>query len=215
MGRIAFVFALAFFAAGSIAAEEKYVGPACAAPVDDFFANEVWLKVGAASCLECHKAGGDAEDSKFILIDPQLSHENRQRDQAMRRNRDQFVRMALEKEKDQSRLLLKVIGKLRHGGKIVLKPDSAGYKVLAEFVRRLYSPTNTAAEDNNAPPFFDSVIMLDNRQLLRRVTLSLAGRLPRDDELQVVGHDGLNAFPKLLDAIMTEDAFYTRLREGF
>src|SRR5687767_14777002 len=48
------------------AANAPYAGAACAAPVDDHFANEVWAKVGAQTCLECHKAGGDAEDSAFV-----------------------------------------------------------------------------------------------------------------------------------------------------
>ena len=39
-------------------------------PADEFFADEVWAKVGARDCLKCHKAGGDAEDSKFVLRDP-------------------------------------------------------------------------------------------------------------------------------------------------
>ena len=50
-----------------------YTGAGCAAPVDDFFADEVWAKVGAQTCLTCHKAGGDAEDSKFVLRDPRKS----------------------------------------------------------------------------------------------------------------------------------------------
>jgi hypothetical protein len=29
-----------------------------------------------------------------------------------------------------------------------------------------------------APPFFEGIVMLDDRKLLRRATLSLAGRLP-------------------------------------
>ena len=57
--------------------------------------------------------------------------------------------------------------------------------------------------------------MLDNRQLLRRVALSLAARLPTDAEMSAVQHDGLDALPPLLDEMMTEDAFYTRLREAF
>ena len=57
--------------------------------------------------------------------------------------------------------------------------------------------------------------MLDDRRLLRRVTLSLAGRLPTDAELAAVARDGLKALPALLDAVMKEDAFYDRLREGF
>ncbi|HEX5241994.1 MAG TPA: hypothetical protein VFW23_01945 [Tepidisphaeraceae bacterium] len=198
---------------------QAYSGPACAAPVDDFFANQVWPKVGAKTCLECHKTGGDADDSDFILLDPQLSQSDQQRDQAMRHNRDQFVRMARTKEGDQSRLLLKVAGKLKHGGKVVLKPDSPGYEVLAKFVAHLYAPADwsahVTASDKNEPPFFDGVVMLDHRQLLRRVTLSLAGRLPTEQEMSAVEKDGLKVLPPLLDSIMTEDAFYTRLREAF
>ena len=216
-----FLIVLAVFLSAITRADsnQAYNGPAWAAPLDDFFANQVWPKVGAKTCLECHKTGGDADDSDFILLDPQFGQNDQQRDQAMRHNRDQFVRMARAKEGDQSRLLLKVIGKLKHGGKLVLKPDSPGYEVLAKFVMRLYAPTDSSARvtssDKNEPPFFDGVVMLDNRQLLRRVTLSLAGRLPTDREMSAVEKDGVKALPPLLDSIMTEDAFYTRLREAF
>src|SRR5438128_8852727 len=57
--------------------------------------------------------------------------------------------------------------------------------------------------------------MLDDRRLLRRITLSLAGRLPTEAEFAAVARDGLKAMPALLDAVMKEDAFYNRLREGF
>ncbi|MFM8272074.1 MAG: hypothetical protein ACKODX_07025, partial [Gemmata sp.] len=59
------------------------------------------------------------------------------------------------------------------------------------------------------------VAMLDDRRLLRRVTLQLAGRLPTGAELAAVARDGPKALPAILDAVMTEDAFYDRLREGF
>ena len=136
----------------------------------------------------------------------------------MRHNRDAFARMAALKEKDQSRMLLKVVGELDHGGKDVLKPDSAGYRILADFVRRVNGPERerpTSRSIPKAPPFFDGVVMLDDRRLLRRVTLSLAGRLPTDAELAAVAKDGLKAMPAILDAVMKEDAFYDRLREGF
>ena len=199
----------------------RYTGPACASPVDDFFLNEVWAKVGAQNCLECHKAGGDAEDSRFVLIDP-ARHEGSTEEQALRHNRDEFLQMARIMAGDQSRLLLKVLGKLRHGGKDVLKPDSAGYHVLADFVRRSIAPStesmaraNADADKKNARPFFDGVVMLEDRQLLRRVTLSLAGRLPTDSESAAIATHGIQAIPAVLDALMKEDAFYTRLREGF
>jgi hypothetical protein len=193
--------------------------PACAVPADDLFINDMWAKVGN-SCLECHKAGGDAEDSRFILIDPER-HEGTTQAQALRHNRDAFAEMARLKAGDQSRLLLKVVGKLKHGGKVVLKPGSAGYRALAEFVSRTVAPSPdalaraNAAADKNAPPFFDGVVMLDDRKLLRRATLSLAGRLPTDAEMSAVSSHGDQAMPAILDGLMNEDAFYTRLREGF
>jgi hypothetical protein len=196
-----------------------YSGSGSTAIADDFFANEVWAKVGARSCLECHKPGGDAEDSKFVLLDPDRSQGRSQND-VLRNNRDAFKRMARIKAGDQSRLLLKVTGKLRHGGKEVLKPDSAGYRVLADFVHRVNTPPDevlaaAVAGEKNATPFFDGIVMLDDRKLLRRLTLSLAGRLPTDTELGAITSQGRSSLPALLDAVMNEEAFYTRLREGF
>src|SRR5260221_8213269 len=97
----------------------------CAAAADNSFEEEVWAKVGVVKCLTCHRKGGDAEDSKFVLIDPRKS-EGAARGEAMRQNRAAFARMAAVKEKDHSRLLLKVAGELDHGGKDGLKPHSAG-----------------------------------------------------------------------------------------
>jgi hypothetical protein len=193
-----------------------YRGPACVAG-ENFFLNEVWMKVGALSCLKCHKPGGDAEDSKFVLQDP--SREKEPGD-ALRHNRTAFERMAALQEKDESRLLLKATGGLDHEGKQVLKPDSTGYRILAEFVRQINAPQGvrpaaktTTAQDTRS--FFDGITMLDDRKLLRRVTLSLAGRLPTDQELASVENEGQKAWAPILDAVMKEEAFYDRLAEAF
>ena len=191
--------------------------PGCAV-VDDFFRDEVWAKVGAQSCLTCHKPGGDAEESRFLLQDPKKSQTP---DAALRHNREAFASMAKAKEKDQSRILAKVVGGLDHGGKDVLKANSTGYRIVADFVRRVNSTTNMgpmpdiAKVDKNAPPFFDGLVMLDDRRLLRRITLSLAGRLPTEAETAAIARQGLKAIPALMDALMKEEAFYNRLREGF
>ncbi len=193
-----------------------YSGAGCAA-VDDSFADGVWAEVGALSCLKCHKVGGDAEDSKFVLSDPTRAN-GPELAEAMRHNREAFARMAAAKVGGESRLLLKASGKLDHGGETVLKADSAGYRVLVGFVRHVMGqPASNVAtiEEKNAPPFFDGIAMVEDRKLLRRVTLSLAGRLPTAEETGTVAKSGLKALPSLLDAIMKEDAFYTRLREGF
>ena len=85
-----------------VADEPKpYAGAACAAPapIDPFFVNEVWPKVAAHKCLECHKAGGDADESDFILLDPARSPAAEQ-EKIIRQNRVQFVRMARTMEGD-------------------------------------------------------------------------------------------------------------------
>jgi len=101
------------------------------------FDDGVLAKVGVQKCLTCHQKGGDAEESEFILLDPRKS-EAAARDAATRHNRAAFARMAAVKENNESRLLLKVTGKLDHGGSVVLTPDSAGYRILADFVRRVH-----------------------------------------------------------------------------
>ncbi|MHC4880302.1 MAG: hypothetical protein ACYTGL_27955 [Planctomycetota bacterium] len=196
-------------------------GTGCTPAEMKWFADEVWSKVGALECLKCHKEGGDAEDTGFVLND--LSRATpAEREQLLRKNRDAFIKVALKQtgEPDSRSLLLtKVVGGLDHGGKAVLKADSAGFRILAEFVRRITTPRTASGSkpiaDPNAAPFFDGVVMLDERRLLRRATLSLAGRLPTDSELQTVAEGGLPAVGKVLDNVLKEDAFYNRLREGF
>ena len=197
------------------AQEKPYNGPACNRNLDDYFSKEVWPKVGAVLCVQCHIKGGDAEASKLILQDPKKVQGHAQ-EEAMRHNRDAFARLAAVKHKDESRLLVKVSGGLKHGGDNVLKPDSKGYQILAEFVRRVNNPTKAppVIDEKNLPPFFAGVTMLDTPRLLRRVTLSLAGRLPTAAE-RPIADKGLDALPALLDSLMKEDAFYDRLREGF
>ena len=57
--------------------------------------------------------------------------------------------------------------------------------------------------------------MLLPRQLLRRTTLSLAGRLPTEHEIAAVEKDGLKAMDGVLDSLMREEAFSDRLKEAF
>ena len=223
MGYLALGFCFAL-ASGAHAQEAKskdaapYAGAACTRPNADYFEKEVWAKVGSALCLQCHKQGGDAEDSKFILRDPRKVTGHAV-DEAIDHNRKAFSRLAESKHKGDYRLLLKASGGLDHGGEDVLKRDSKGYAILAEFVRRVNNPAPKTpmpvVNDKNQPPFFQGVAILEPHRLLRRVTLSLAGRLPTEAERETIAKQGMSAMPGLLDAMMREDAFYARLREGF
>lgn len=57
--------------------------------------------------------------------------------------------------------------------------------------------------------------MISDQSLLRRLALSLAGRLPTTGERQVIREKGLAGLDSVLDQLMNEDAFYERLKEGF
>lgn len=207
-----------FFPSSSAADPSKPAALPCAAAPDQYFENEVWAKVGVRKCLTCHRKGGDAEESQFLLVDPRKST-GTALVEAMRQNRAAFVRMAKMRKNNQSRMLQKVVGQLDHGGKDVVKPDSAEYRVLASFVSQVTRPDadrlSMLAVDPQAPPFFAGVVMLPDSALLRRATLSLGSRLPTAAESAAVARDGRKALPAILDALMTEDAFYERLREGF
>ncbi len=195
-------------------AAAEHRGPECV-QTDRFFADEVWAKVGERTCLKCHNAKGDASESDFLLQD--TARDRKTRDAALRHNRLAFQKVAIATEGGQSRLLLKIAGDLDHGGGEVLKADSTGFQILKRFVRRASGKPDDgpAVADYDVPPFFDGIEMLSPRRLLRRVTLSLAGRLPTEDELATVEQDGLKAIDVALDTVMREDAFYERLQEAF
>ena len=170
--------------------------------------HEAWIKVGERACLKCHHDGGDASESRFLLREvSKVPMEKRA--SVLIQNCSAFTRMALEKDVDgQSRLLSKAAGGLDHGGGEVLKPDSTAFRVLKDFVgslgRKPASPSGGSQPlDDDLGSFFDGVEMISDQRLLRRITLSLASRLPRDDERQVIEAGGLNALQPILVQLMT------------
>lgn len=212
-------------APGVACADDPPLPPAtrCAISAGDWFAEEVWAKVAASKCLTCHRSGGDAQESDFVLVDPSRSS-GASRDAAMQQNLEAFRRAAAiqeeaaSQEEGGSRLLLKAVGQLDHGGEAVLELTSPEYRVLSEFVRQIQQPTVQPAAglaETDATSLFDGVTMLDDQRLLRRATLSLAGRLPTAPELDAIMAEGRQALPGILDGVMAEEAFYARLREGF
>ena len=188
--------------------------PACFV-VDRSFADEVWAKVGEQTCLKCHNTKGDAAESNFLLQEPAFDQDGQ--DLSLRENLAAFKRMAELRQSDESRLLVKVAGGLEHGGGEVVKPGSTGYRLLEQFVRGVKgSPlTGSSVEIDEPRPFFAGVEMMSPRRLLRRVTLSLAGRLPSAKEQSAVDSGAMQALDPILDDIMQEDAYYERLQEAF
>ena len=181
--------------------------------------HEAWIKVAERTCIKCHNAEGDASGSEFLLSDA-VRVPTADRAGVMIQNCEAFTKMARSKDKDgRARLLVKATGGLDHGGGEVLKAGSTEFRVLRDFVRSLENksakPAAGPALVDDTASFFDGVEMISNRRLLRRVTLSLAARLPTAEEQNTIAAQGLKAFPKILDAILREEAFEERLMEGF
>lgn len=176
-----------------------------------YFQEEVWAKVLERRCIKCHNPVGDAEDSRLVLKEP--GHLNGPEwESANLENQRAFAKVAGMKKNGASLLLQKVVGGLEHEGKEVLKRDSTAYRILEGYSG---DPLPAAASDYRPPAYFADILMLDAQQLLRRVTLSLCGRLPTAEEKATVVNEGLEGMGPILDGLMKEEAFYVRLSEGF
>ncbi|MFT4559916.1 MAG: hypothetical protein ACI92S_005312, partial [Planctomycetaceae bacterium] len=205
--------------ATAIVAETKAPSSSTCIGASGFY--NAWIKVGERTCLKCHNAEGDAADSDFLLRDVSTTPAA-QRASVLVQNCEAFTRMASKKTADgKSRLLTKATGGLDHGGGEVLKLDSTAFRVLNDFVESLSrkpgtTPTNrNLAADDDLSSFFDGVEMISDQRLLRRITLSLAARLPSEDEQRLIKAGGLKALQPILAELMRDDAFYERLLEGF
>lgn len=188
--------------------------------IERYFRDEVWPKVAEGSCLKCHNAKGDADESDLILRDPSKASP-KDRAAILQHNLSAFISISKKQKKNQPVILQKVVGKMTHEGRQVLKPGSTRFRILEGFVHRVSGKAidSSATDVRNAtydpPAFFEGVVMVEPRRLLRRATLSLAARLPNADELAKVDKGGLKAIDPILDQLMKEEAFYDRLAEGF
>jgi hypothetical protein len=169
------------------------------------FADEIWVKVGAKSCIKCHKDGGDAEETRFILEDPALSTG----EEWKAKNWEMFQKVGKLRKDGKPLVLLKVTEEVEHEGGEIFQRGSAGYSLLRNLVNGEFE---LEAQTFQKTDFFAGVEMVDDLRLLRRLTLSLAGRLPTASEMEQVQKGGLDS---VLNEVMEEDAFYERLVEGF
>lgn len=179
--------------------------------------SDVWAKVAQRSCVRCHHRQGEAKESDFLL---EPSYDGLYDPETLARNQEVMRSIASRTSGQESILLKKVVGGLEHGGGQVVKPDSTEFRILESFVLQSISPNHGHQADptlelNEKTSFFDGINMLSESRLLRRITLSLVGRLPLTEESKAIEQDGFMALDRILDSILCQDAFYVRLKEGF
>ncbi len=172
----------------------------------DYFAQHVWAPVMAKSCAKCHAPGGqaDEEGAKFTLlpsaypgfIDANLLAAK------------QFAKTEYD---GKSVLLRKPVGELEHGGGKQIELSGAEYKALQTFIQKVKA--GDFCEGGSTVKGFDDVVLHDTLTTYRMATLNLTARLPNAAEIQRILDDGEGALEPLLDELMKEEAFYTRLKE--
>jgi hypothetical protein len=118
-------------------------------------------------------------------------------------------------ENGQPLLLLKPTGQVPHSGGTLVAADSPQHQVLTELLRMLSDPAAQAGCSSARSPL-DGITLADGPTTLRKASLQLLGRLPTRAELAAVSSPDVQTLPGL-DAVllnmMTEEAFYTRLKE--
>ncbi len=168
-------------------------------PVDRFFLKEVYAPALQSACESCHGPSGEgALKSDFVLY-------NRGRADYLQVNLKNIREAASIEQNGESILLLKPLGRIAHGGGVVIEEGDDVYNRLKAFVEVVKADKGACkvADDSS---FFKDIQYLDADQTLRKAALNLAGRLPTAAEQS-------GSFDEVLDAMLNEEAFYSRLTE--
>jgi len=172
----------------------------------EFFAQQVWAQTLSTKCIGCHNPQGAAKESGLVLSGSSEAG-------FLDRN-FQIVKNAASLQQDGlSQILVMPTGGTaarKHPGGVVITKDSPDYAALEELVARFNEPT---ACETNVSGTFAGVLLATPAETLRKASLALSGRLPTADEEAAVERGGDDALDPILDKLMTEEAFYDRLRQ--
>jgi hypothetical protein len=173
-----------------------------------FFEQNVWSQFMGQKCGKCHTPDGPAvaeSKAKFVLQPSSFPG-------FVDANLEMITEISKIQYEGKSEILLKPLGQMNHGGGVVLDSGSDDYKNLVELVDRLGSGDKCTETPSTT---LEGVTLADGPSTLRRAALDLAGRLPTKTEKDAVTKGGDAALDKALDTLMTEQAFYDRVREMF
>lgn len=172
----------------------------------EFFAQQVWAQTLSQKCIGCHNPQGAARESGLVLSGSSEAG-------FLDRN-FQIVKNAASLQQDGvSQILVMPTGGTaarKHPGGVIFEKGSADYAALEELVARFNEPT---ACETNVSGTFAGALLATPVETLRKATLALSGRLPTAEEEAAVERGGDQSLDPILDKLMTEEAFYDRLRQ--
>lgn len=167
----------------------------------------IYFDVLKTKCASCHQTGSiGAEKSDFDL---------RPSSEAgyLEANMEAVRALSKTVSGETSIFLQKPAGGLGHEGGTIIKEGDSDYKMLESLVEKL------ANDDTGCPNtearFLSGVELMNPNETLRKAALVLASRIPTAEEEAAVEKGGFEALDPILDKLMEEEAFYTRLEEKF
>ncbi|AUX23621.1 hypothetical protein SOCEGT47_041480 [Sorangium cellulosum] len=170
---------------------------------EQFFAEKVWAPILSTKCIGCHNPQGQAASSKLVLAGSSEAG-------FLDRNLATFKSLASLERDGTSYVLLKPTRRIEHGGGHVIDEGGSEYEALSEMVARTKEPSSCETDVNAS---LAGVVMSGPEETLRMASLELGGRLPTEAEEQAVQQGGMAALDPILDQLLTEEAFYERLKE--
>lgn len=178
--------------------------------VESMFADTVWGPTLSGTCIGCHTQAGGARTTRFVLVSsaeaPDFLH----------RNFAAFEAMAIDRSSGDSLVLQKISGGLPHVGGVLAPRGSPTFVAFSDMIEALALDDRCiGTPPDPTGPYFDGVVLLDEVQTLRKAVFQLASRYPTPAELDAVRGRGIEAIDPVLDAVMREDGFYTRVKEIF
>ncbi|HSC86933.1 MAG TPA: DUF1592 domain-containing protein, partial [Polyangiaceae bacterium] len=173
-----------------------------------YFEETAWPEVLAENCADCHTPGGPAgaEGARFELLPSGYPG-------FIDTNLERLERFANTEYEGTSVLILKPLGELDHGGGKRLKKDSAEYATLERLVRMVQE--GDSCKETITTPEFPDVELAGPAGTFRKAALHLAYRLPSADESEQLEAAGEDALPDLIDGLLQEEAFFSRLKDVF
>ena len=185
---------------------EPLAGPVECVDTRTFFAEDVFRPILQAKCYACHNPQGAASKTGFVLQGddfPGFLEVNYNTLQNISRLEIEGKALILRKP---------TLDGVEHEGGQKFEIDSADYETLSKMLELFDAPIHCAAT-NDTSKYFSGLTLLDEQATMRKATVLLANRLPTEDELTIIREYGEEGLDLVLDEMMKEEAFYSRIKE--
>lgn len=177
----------------------------CSALVADFESTIYPLLDNVNNCGTCHTGSNPLPNNNFGMPDSATPEDNF----------EVFRVMAGLNVGNVPRILSKATGN-DHGGGVALMDTEPDYATLAAFVDRASA---CVVDDGN--PMTAEVVLGSGYEQLHKITGVLGSRVPTSDEVNLVNAAGTDqvdidqALAAIIDGLINEEAFYTRVEEMY